>query len=194
MANKGPSSQSYGFSSSHVWMWMLDHKEGWAQKTWCFLTIVPEKTLESPLGSKEIKQVNPKGSQLWIFIVWTNAEAEVPILWSPDMESWLTGKDPDAGKVWRQEEKGMTEGETVGWHHWFKGHEFEQTPGDSEGQRSLMCCSPRGPNELDMTEQQHKVHKRVLHQGKNTKESFSCWFTCAVKHRQGASVNWVMKR
>ena len=105
-ANKGPSSQSYGFSSSHGWMWELNHKEGWAPKNWCFWTVVLEKTLESPLDSKKIKPVNPKGNQSWIFIGRTDAEAEAPILWPPDAKSQLTGKDPNAGKDWRQEEKG----------------------------------------------------------------------------------------
>ena len=130
--NKGPSSQSYGFSSSHVWMWELDHKEGWGPKNWCYRTVVLEKTLESPLDSKEIKPVNPKGNQSWIFIGRTDAEVESPILWSPDGKSQLTGKDSDAGKDWGQEEKGLTEDEMVGWHHWLNGHEFEQTPRDSE--------------------------------------------------------------
>ena len=123
--NKGPSSQGYGFSSCHVWMWELDYKESWALKNWCFWTVVLKKTLESPLDCKEIQQVHPKGNQFWMFIVRTDAEAETPILWLPDAKSWLTWKDPDAGKDWRQEEKGMTEDEMVGWHHWFNGHEFE---------------------------------------------------------------------
>ena len=106
-------SQSYGFSRSHVWMWELDHKEDWAPKKWCFWTVVVEETFESPLGSKEIKTVNPKGNQPWIFIGRTDAEAETPILWPPDVKSWLIWKDPDAGKDWRQEEKGTTENEIV---------------------------------------------------------------------------------
>ena len=123
-ANKGPSSsQSYGFSSSQVWMWEMDYKESWAQKIWCFWTVVLEKTLESPLDCKEIQPVN-KGNQSWIFIGRTDAEFETPILWSPDAKSQLIGKDPDAGKDWRREEKGMTEGEMVGWHHWLNGHDF----------------------------------------------------------------------
>ena len=109
-ADVGPSIQSYGFSSSHVWMWELDHKESWAFKNWCFWTIVLEKTLGSPLDCKGIKLVNPKGNRSWIFIERTDAEAEVPILWSPDGKNWLIGKDPDAGKDWRQEEKRTTEG------------------------------------------------------------------------------------
>ena len=109
--NKGPSSQGYGFSSSHVWMWELDYKESWVQRNWCFWTVVLEKTLESPLESKEIKTVNPKGNQPWIFIERT-AEAEAPILWPPDANNWLIGKDPDAGKDWGQE-KGATEEKMV---------------------------------------------------------------------------------
>ena len=130
------------FSSSHVCMWELDHKEGWVPKNWCFLIVVLEKTLESPLDCKEIKPVNPKGNQPWIFIGRTDAEA--PILWSPDSKNQLIGKDPDAGKDWRQKEKGAAEDEMVGWHHRLSGHEFEQTLGDSEGQGSLACCSPWG--------------------------------------------------
>ena len=105
------------FSSSHVWIWELDYKENWAPKNWCFWTVVLEKTLESPLDCKEIKPVHPKGHQSWIFIGRTDVEAETPILWPPDVKSWLIGKDPDAGKDWRREEKGMTEDEMVGWHH-----------------------------------------------------------------------------
>ena len=123
-ANKSPSSQSYGFSS-HVWMWGLDHNEGWAPKNWSFWTLVLEKTLESPLYSKEIKPVNPKGNQPWIFTGGTDAEVEAPILWPPDMKNWLTWKDPDAGKDRRWEEEGTTEDEMIGWHHWHDGHEFE---------------------------------------------------------------------
>ena len=126
-------------------------KEGWAPKNW-FQTVMLEKILESPSDSKEIKSVNPKGNQPWIFTGRTDAEAEAPILWSPDAKSWLTGKDPDAGKDWRQEEKGATEDEMVGWHHRLDGHGFEQTPGDSEGQRSLACCSPWRHKESDTIE------------------------------------------
>ena len=153
LANKGPSSQTYGFSSSHVWMWELDYKEGWMPKNCCFWTVVLEKTLESPLDSKEIKPVNPKGNQSEIFIGKTDAEAEAPILWPPDEKSQLIRKDPDAGKDWRQEEKGMTEGETVGWYHWLNGRDFEQALQDGEGQGSLACCSPWGCKESDTTEQ-----------------------------------------
>ena len=141
-----------GFSSSHVWMWELNHKKSWEMKKWCLWTVVLEKTLEGPLDCKEIKPVNSKGNQSWIFIGRTDAEAKAPILWPPDAKSWLIGKDPDAGKDWRQEEKGTTEDEVVGWHHRLNGHEFEQVPGVGDGQGSLACCSPWGCKESDMTE------------------------------------------
>ena len=114
-ANKGPSSQGYSFSGSHVWMWELDYKQSWAQKNWCFWTVVLEKTLESPLDCKEIQPVHPKGGHSWVFIGRSDVEAETPILWPPDVKSWLIWKDPDTGKDWGQEEKGMTEDEMVGW-------------------------------------------------------------------------------
>ena len=152
-AKKGPYSQSYGFPSSQVWMSQLDHKEVWAPRNWRFWTVVLEKTFESPLDCKEIQPVHPKGNQSWVFIGKTDAEAEAPILWPPNAKSQLTRKDPDAGKDWRQEEKEMTEDEMVGWHHQLNGHEFEQAPGDGEGQGSLECCSPWGHKESDATEQ-----------------------------------------
>ena len=124
-ANKGPSSQSYGFSSSHVWMWELNYKESWVLKDWCCWTVVLKETLECPLDCKEIQPVHPGGNQSWVFIGRTDTEAETPILWTPDAKNWLTGKDPDAGKDWRQEEKGMAEDEMVGWHHRLNGHAFE---------------------------------------------------------------------
>ena len=155
-------SQSYGFSSRHVWMWQLDHKEGWTLKNWCFWTVVLEKTLESPLDCKEIKPVHPKGNQSWIFIGRTDVEAEAPILWPPDAKSWLIRKDPDAGKDWRQEEKGTIEDEMVGWHHWLNGHEFEQAPGDGEGQGSLACCSPCGRKESDITERLNNNNNKTF--------------------------------
>ena len=126
--NKGPSSQGYGFSSSHAWMWELDYKESWMPKNWRFRTVVLEKTLESPLDSKEIQPVHPKGEQSWVFIGRTDVEAETPILWLPDGKSWLIWKNPNAGKDWGQEEKGMTEDEMVGWHHQLNGHEFGWAP------------------------------------------------------------------
>ena len=144
-SDKGPSSQSYGFSSGHVWMWELYHKEGWVLKNWSFQIVVLEKTLEILLDSK-IKPVNPKGNQPWIFTGRTDAEA--PILWPPDAKSQIIGKDPDAGKDW---EKEVTEDEMVGWQHWPDRPEFEQTSGHSKGQGSLTCCSQRGQKELDTT-------------------------------------------
>ena len=130
----------------------LDYKESWVPKNWCFWTVVLEKTLESPLDCKEIQPVNPKGNQSWIFTGRTDVEAETPILWLPYVKNWLIWKDPDAGKYWRWEEKGMTEDEMVGWHHWLNGHEFEQAPGVGDGQGSLVCCIPWGCKESDMTE------------------------------------------
>ena len=124
-ADQGPSNQGYGFSSGHVWMWELDSKESWVLNNWCFWTVVLEKTRESPLDCKEIQPVHPKGDQSWVFIGRTDAEAETPVLWPSHAKSWLIGKDPDAGKDWKQEEKGMTEDEMVGWHHQLNGHEFE---------------------------------------------------------------------
>ena len=142
----------YGFPISHARMWELDHKGGWPPKNWYFQIMMLEKTLESPLDCKEIKSVNLKGNQSWIFPGGTDAEAEVSILWPPDVKSRLIGEDSDAGKDWRQEN------EMVGWHHWLNGHGFGKTPGDSEGQRSFMCCSPWGGKGLDtidwLTEQQ----------------------------------------
>ena len=150
-ANKNPSSQSYGFSSSLVWMWELDHKENLVLKNWWFWTVVLEKTLGSPLDFKEIKPVHPKGNQSFIFIGRTVAEAETPILWPPDAKSWLIWKDLDVGKDWRLEKKGMTEDEMVGWHYRLNGHEFEQIPGDKwrTGKRGML--SPWDCKELDMT-------------------------------------------
>ena len=148
-ADKGLYTQTYGFSSSHVHKWGMDHKEDWAPKTWCFQIVVLEKILNSPLDSKEIKSVNPKGNQPWIFSGRT--DAEVLILWPPDAKSILIGKDLDFEKDWEQEEKRAAEDEMAGWHHRLNAHEFEQTPGDSEGQGSLACCSPWGHKELNTT-------------------------------------------
>ena len=150
LPNKGPS-QGYGFSSSHVWMWELDYREFWVPKNWCFWIVVLEKTHESPLDCKEIQPVHLKGDQSWVFIGRTNVEAEIPILWPPDVNSWLIWKDPDAGKDWGQE-KGMTEDEMVGWHHRLNGREFGWTPGVGDGQGGLAWCSSWGQKESDMTE------------------------------------------
>ena len=152
-SNKGPSSQSYGFSNSHVWMWELDCKESWTPKNGCLWTVVLEKTLESPLDCKEIQPVNPQGNQPWIFTGRTNAEAETPILRPSDVKNWLIWKNPDAGKDWRREEEGTTEDEMVGWHHWLNGHEFEQASGVGDGQGGLVCHSSWG----------HRESKRLSH-------------------------------
>ena len=130
----------------------LDYRESWAWKNWCFWTMVLEKTLESPLDCKKIQPVHSKGDQSSMFIGRTDVEAETPILWPPDAKSWRLWKDPDAGKDWGQEEKGMTENEMVGWHHWHNGHEFESTPGVGDGQGGLACCSSWGRKEPGMTE------------------------------------------
>ena len=147
------SSQGYGFSSSHVWMWELDYKESWALKNWCFWTVVLEKTLESLLDSKEIKLVHHKGDKFWVFIGRTDAEAEAPILWPPDAKNWLIWKDPDAGIDWGQEKNGTTEDEMVGWYplptHWTW---VWVTPGVGDGQGGLECCGSWGCNKSDMTE------------------------------------------
>ena len=131
---------------------MLDHKEGWTPKNWCFKTVVLEKTLECPLDCKDIKPCKPKGNQSWIFIGGTDTEAESLILRPPDAKSRFSRKDPDAGKDWRQEEKGTTQDEMVGWHHRLNGREFERAPGDGGGQGSLACCSPQRCKESDTTE------------------------------------------
>ena len=131
---------------------MLNHKESWVLKNWCFWTVVSEKTLESPLDFKEIQPVHPKGNQSWVFIGRTDVEA--PILWLHDVKNWLIGKDPDGWERLKAAgENGTTEDEMVGWHHWLDGHEFEQAPWVGDGQGSLACCSPRGHKESDTTEQ-----------------------------------------
>ena len=141
--NKCPPSPGYCFFSHHVWMWDLEYKESWAQKNWCFWTVVLEKTLERPLGCKEIQPVHPKGDWSWVFTGRTDVEAETPVLWPPDVKNWLIRKDPDAGKDWGQE-KGMTEDEMVGWHHRLDGHGFDWTPGGGDGQGGLECCDSWG--------------------------------------------------
>ena len=151
-ANKGPSSQSNGFSSSHVQMLELDYKESWAPKNWCFWTVVLEKTLENPLDCMEIQPVHPKGNRFWTVIGRTDAEAETLILWPPDAKNWLIRKDRDAGKYWGKEEKGTTEDEMVGWHHQLNGHGFGWTLGVGDGQGSLACCSPWSHKDSDTTE------------------------------------------
>ena len=139
----------------------LDYKESWALKNWCFWTVLLEKTIENPLDCKEIQPVHPKGNQPWIFIGRTDAEAEIPVLWPPDVKSWLVRKDPDAEKDWRWKEKWTIEDEMVGWHHRLNGHEFEYSPGVGDGQGGLACCSPLGRKELDTTEQQNWTELKV---------------------------------
>ena len=171
-ANEGPSSQISGFSRGHVWMWVLDYKESWVPKNWCFWTVVLT-TLKSPLDSKEIQPVHPEGNQSWIIIRSTDAEAETPVLWPPDAKNWLTGKDPDAGKDWRQEEKGATEDEMVGWNHGLNGHEFERAPGVGDGQGSPVCCSSWGCKESDWaTELNWTVV--LIGEGNGTPLQYSC--------------------
>ena len=146
-ANKGPSSQGYGFSNSHVWMWELDCEESWAPKNWCFWTVVLEKTLESPLDCKEVQPVHSKGDQFWVFIGRTDAKAETPILRPSHAKSWLTGKDSDAGRDWGHEEKETTEDEMPGWHHRLDAHESGWTPRVCDGQGGLVCCNSWGRKE-----------------------------------------------
>ena len=195
----------------------MDLKESWIPKNWCFCIVVLGNTLESLLDCKEIKLVYHKGKQAWVFIGRTDAEAEAPIFWLPDLKNWLIGKDYDAGKDWRQEEKGTTEDKTMGCHHWFNGHEFEQALRDSEGQGSLMCCSPWGYKELDLTEwlsssKQHSGDHRSFRSSvpgtgdKDQMHFFSCittlclfsffkkwnsyWFIMYIKLFAMLSLNW----
>ena len=154
-----PSSQSYGFSSGNVCMWELDHKESWAPKNWIFWTVVL-KILESPLDYKEIKPVSPKGNQSWIFIGRTDAEAEAPILWPPDVKNWLW-KRPWCWERLKAGGEGDRQDETAGWHHWLNGQEFEQAPGVGDGQGSLACCSPWSCKELDITERLNWLTKTL---------------------------------
>ena len=156
-------------------MWELDYKGIWAQKNWCFWTVVLEKVLEIPLNWKEIQPVHPKGDQSWIFIGRTDAEAETPIFWTPDEKSLLSAKDPDAGKDLRLEEKGRTEDEMIGWHHWLDGHEFEQALGVGVGQGGLACCSTWGFKELDTT--WIKLFPWISFTFKNKIQGLPWWFS-----------------
>ena len=157
LAKKGSSSQGYGFSGRHVWMWELDSKESWALKNWCFWTVVLEKTLESPLDCKVIQPGNFKRDQSWVFFGRNDAKAETPVLWPPHMKSWLIGKDSDAGRDWVQEEKGTTEHEIAARHHWLNGCEFEWTPGVGVGQGVLACCDSWAQKYWDMTERLNRT-------------------------------------
>ena len=178
LANEGPSSQSYGFSRSHVWMWELDHKEGWVPKTWCFQAGCWRRLLRVPwttrrLSQSILREINPEED------IGQN-DAEAPKLWPPDVKSWLSGKDPDNGEDWRHEEKGMAE--MVGWYHWLNGHEFQQALEDSEGQRSLTCCSSWGRKELDTTEWLNKIHTtwwdKLVWLKKQRLQRDRLWFIC----------------
>ena len=151
-ANKGPSSQGYGVSSSHVWMWELDDKENWTLKNWCCWTVVLEKTLESPLDCKEIQPVHSEGGQSWVFFGRNDAKAETPVIWPPHAKNGFIGKDSDAGRDWGQESKGVTEDEMAGWHHRLNGCEFEWTPGVGDWQGGLACCNSWDCKELYTTE------------------------------------------
>ena len=164
---------SYSKKGSRTTLFLLaacrrGRKESWVPKYWCFWIVVSEKTLESPLDCKEIQPVHPAGNQSWLSIGRADDEAETLILWPPDANNWLIGKDPDSGKDWRWEEKGMREDEMVGWHHWLEGHEFEQAPGVGDGQGSLAYCSSWGYKELDMTE---RLNLTELRRGKRSDES-----------------------
>ena len=159
-------------------MWELDCEKSWAPKNWCFWTVVLEKTLESPLDCKEIQWVHPKGDQSWVFIERTYAEAETPILWPPHAKSWLIGRDPDAGRDWGQEEKGMAENEMAGWHRQLDGHEFKWTPGVGDGQGGLVCCYSWGHKESDTTDRLNWTeleHSVIARDRKNGCKSISIW-------------------
>ena len=174
-------------------MWELDYKESWALENWCFWTVVL-KSLQSPLDCKEIQPVHPKGNQSWIFIGRTDAVAETPILWPPDVKNWLLRKDPDAGKDWRQEEKGTTEDEMVGWYHLLNGHEFEQGPGNGEAQGSLACCSPRGRKSQTRLSDWTELNGGIKETGKEEVTSLwgSCWLL--FQRPQYRSITWKLVR
>ena len=158
-------------SSGHVWVWELDCEENCVLKNWCFWIGVFEKALESPLDCKEIQPVHSKGDQPWLFSGRNDAKAETPVLWPHHAKSWLTGKDSDAGRDWGQEEKGTTEDEMAGWHHWLDGCESEWTPGDGDGQGGLVCCNSWGCRESDTTEQPNWTEL-------NARWQFDLWFLC----------------
>ena len=143
-------------------MWELDCEESWVPKNWCFWTVVLEKTLESPLDCKEIQPVPSKGDQSSVFFGRNDTKAETPVLWPPGTKKWLIGKDSDAGRDWRQEEKGKTEDEMAGWHHRLNGREFERTLGVGDGQGSLACCTSWGHKELDTTERLNWTELKLI--------------------------------
>ena len=177
-ANEDPCCWAYGFSNSHVWLWELDCKEGRLPKNWCFQTAILEKTLESPLDSKEIKPVVGR----------TDAEAEAPTLWPPDAKSWLIWKDPNAGKDWRQKEKRVIEYKMAGQHHWFNGHELGQTLGDSEGQGRLVCCKAWGHEDSDTT---RWLNNKIVFLSKNCSQSKGTAYTKVTPIWKQIHVHWV---
>ena len=177
-ANKDMSSQGYGFSSGHVWIWELDCEESWTPKNWCFWTVVLEKTLESPVDCKEIQPVHPKGDQSWVFTGRTDAEAETLILWPPHAKSWLVGKDPDAGRDGGRRRRGTTEDEMAGWHHQLNGHEFEWTSGVGDGQGGLACCNSWGHKESDTTEQLNWTELKGTKMRKISNHFYHCHIMC----------------
>ena len=183
-ANKGSYSQSYGFSSSHVWMWELGHKESWALKN-AFELRCWRRLLRVPWTARRSSQsIHPKGNQSWIIIGRTDAESEAPILWPHDANKWLIGKDPDAGKDWRQEGKGTTEDEMVGWHHQLNGHEFEQASGIGDGQGSLECCSSWGHKESNTTERLNWIESKTPFPGSRetiASDVLSMWFVSQLQ-------------
>ena len=181
-----PSGQDYGFSSGHVWMWELDYKDTWVLNIWCFWTVVLEKTnLESPLDCKETQPVHLKGDQSWVFFGRNDAKAETPVLWPPHVKSWLIGKDSDAGSDWGSEEKGTTEDEMAGWHHWLDGHEFEWSPGVGDGQGGLVCCDSWHRKELDTTERLNWTELNfIATSGTCYRKYYSNLFHCILKHKK----------
>jgi len=167
-------------------MWELDYKESWALKNWCFWTVVLEKTLESPWDCKEIQPVHSEGDQPWVFFGRNDAKAETPVLWPPHAKSWLIGKDSDAGRDWGQEEKGTTEDEMAGWHHWLNGHESEWTPGVGEGQVGLACFDSWGRKESDTTERLNWTEQCLYkHSGEGNGNPLQC--SCLENPRDGGA-------
>ena len=192
-ANKGLSSQGYGFSSGHVWIWKLDCEESWVPKNWCFWTTVLEKTLESPLDCKEIQPVHSEGDQSWVFFGGNDAKAETPVLWPPHVKSWPIGKDSDAGRDWGQEEKGTTEDEMAGWHHWLDGHEFEGTLGVGDGQRGLACCDSWDLKESDATERLNWTELKQSHIYSHIDIQYNSLMTSVIAFSFEMSSNWGQK-
>ena len=189
--NKVLSSQSYGFSGSHVWICELDYKESWAPKNRCFWTMVLEKTLESLLDYKEIQLVHPKGDHSWVFTGKTDVEAEIPIFWPSDVKRWLIWKDPDVGQDWGQEEKGTTEDEMVGRHHWHNGHEFGWTLGVGNGQGGLECCSSWGHKESETIEWLNWTEVKESGNNHSRSENISLFFEHFLKQISGPLLIYV---